>query len=117
VGDVDRRPFWLGLSGGVIGILVTFWNFLPLIPLVQSDTNAGTVISGFYLFSLIFPIIGMVSGVTGKNKNAGILMICCGVIELFLLFFSVGILTGIFFIIGGFILYRNANEKAKTEEY
>lgn len=106
--EVSRYPFWLGLSGGIISIFVRIWAYLPLRSAPWMNADAGTIILGFYVFSLIFPVVGMICGMTGRTRKAGIVMMCCGGIEVFLELFSVGIVAGIFFLAGGFIIYRTA---------
>ena len=106
--DVSRFPFWLGVSGGVIGILVLIWAYVPLLSEPWMPSDALTIISAFYVFFLIFPVVGMICGMTGRTRKAGIVMMCCGGIELFLDLFSVGIVAGVFFLEGGFIIYRTA---------
>jgi tetratricopeptide (TPR) repeat protein len=109
--DIDRRPFWLGIFGGIIGILVGLVGlfFVALVSYSRSHDTAtifGLPLYAMTLATFIFTITGMVSGIFGNTKKWGILMACCGIIILFTTYF-VGILATIFFVIGGIILYKN----------
>jgi tetratricopeptide (TPR) repeat protein len=105
--DVDRRPFWLGLFGGIIGILVSLLGFVLTGLSALTNSSATMILLGLTIVTIIFSLIGMVSGISGKSKKSGILMIFCGIIILFTTYI-VGILASIFFIVGGFIIYKNA---------
>jgi hypothetical protein len=110
--DVDRRPFWLGILGGILGFFAAFALLAIYLisavfsPLTGSDLDS-TIILGQMLIVIIFSIFGLISGIAGESKISGILMIVSGIIVLIASSF-LGILTTILFVVGGYILYKNA---------
>ena len=114
--DSNRPPFWLGLCGGAVGIYVCIREYVSISTNAWMNTDTGHLILGFYLVSLVIPVAGMICGVTGKTRKAGIVMAGCGILESFLNLFSVGILAGIFFIAGGFILYQEVKTDARDQQ-
>ncbi len=107
--DIDRRPFWLGLFGGIIGIFVAFLGFVlaGFASLGSGGEEAAAVLLVLTLITVIFSLIGMICGITGKSKMSGIFMIFSGIIILLVTIF-VGFIASLFFIAGGYILYKNA---------
>jgi tetratricopeptide (TPR) repeat protein len=105
---IDRRPFWLGLFGGVIGILMSLVGFLLDAIYALIGRNPGSA-AWLTTASLVFSIAGMICGMTGRTRNAALLMIICGIVVL-VATQGWGILVTIFFVVGGYILYEN--EKA-----
>jgi len=116
--ELDKRPFWLGIFGFAIGFLVSLIGFMltvlsSLVTVIGHDKSTGfnstIILFGLTIATVIFSIIGMISGIYGHNKRWGILMAFCGIIVLFTTYF-VGILATIFFAIGGIILYNNSEK-------
>jgi tetratricopeptide (TPR) repeat protein len=110
---IDKRPFWLGLIGCTIGILVACVGFLltlllgmfTILGLGKGETATGILFLAV-LVTFILSIVGLIAGIYGNNKKWGIVMVICGVAIFFTTYF-VGILASICFVIGGVILIEN----------
>ncbi len=107
IAKLDRRPFWLGLFGGAVGILVGLLGFaLTGLSLFGKSKETTALLAVLTFLVILFSLIGMISGLIGHSKRSGILMILSGIIVLLCSYF-VGFLASIFFVVGGFIQYRN----------
>ena len=104
----DKRPFWFGLIGGILGIFGGLFAMAlgSFNEIVMGSTD--TELMGLGFAAIIFSIVGIVGGVLGNHKLGGIMMIIAGVMVLILISYF-GVLTAILFVIGGIIQYKRTD--------
>lgn len=108
------KDFWLGLIGGVFGILGAIAAFV-----IGATGEALTGSSeGLYAqggVALIFSIVGIVApAILDTKKWTGVLMIVSGIIVLIAIGLF-GVLTVILFIIGGAVALKNRESENRRQ--
>lgn len=109
------KAFWLGVIGGIFGILGAL--FAIFIGGVGAELGAEGAESLYAQggAALLFSVIGMAAGaMSGRRKLRSIAMIVSGVAVLIAISFF-GVLTLIFFVIGGILIWRSGDVSASQE--
>jgi len=108
------KSFWLGIVGGIIGILIAI--IVILLGSVVSAFGYGDVAGVVYLCGgviLALSVIGMVAGMYPENWISGVVFIMCGVGMLIMAGLA-GVLTCVLFVIAGALILMAHNEQKKT---
>ncbi len=97
-----HKSFWLGLIGGIFGISASI-GVIFLGGLEEAFGAGAGELYGLGFAAMIFSVIGMVGGILEKNKAiGGTLMVASGIVVLICISLY-GVLTFVFFLIGGVI--------------
>jgi len=108
------KSFWLGIAGGVIGILLAI--LVILLGSVVSAFGRGDIAGLVYISGgiiLALSLMGMVAGMYPQNWVSGVVFIVCGVGMLIMAGLA-GLLTCVLFIIAGALILMAHNERKKT---
>lgn len=110
----SRKAFWLGLIGGIIGVIIAI-GFAALGSLADAFGVASGSIYVIALLILIFSIMGMAGCFLESHKLVGgVLMMVAG-IAMFIFVVWLGALTAILFGIGGLLMISDWVKEDKTQ--
>jgi hypothetical protein len=105
----SRKAFWLGLIGGIIGIIVALGvGFIGSLGEAFGETDQGLYILAFLAF--VFSIMGMIGCFLESHRLAGgITMIIAG-IGILVSTSMFGALSAILFVIGGILMISDSRK-------
>ncbi len=126
------RSFWLGIIGGIFGILAgigvaliagvlgDFSGALHTVIVRVSEAYNSTGSSGFHTIvvvpnvsalyasaagAIVFSIVGIVGGILEKNRILGGALMIIGALGVLFSVGILGILSFILFVVGGFLIF------------
>jgi hypothetical protein len=105
------KAFWLGIIGGIFGILGAV-----LAILIQSLSEAFGATTGTSLYynaaaAIIFSIVGIAGGVLETRKILGAAIMIIGALGVVISISAFGILTLILFLVGGVLILMQKIEQ------
>jgi hypothetical protein len=99
------KAFWLGIMGGILGILVAMGVYLIAFNYVSSYyTNAAA--------AFVFSIVGIAGGILEGRKILGAVLMFIGAIGIILSLGFYGILTFILFLVGAIVILMQKKQVA-----
>lgn len=106
------KAFWLGIIGGIFGILGAIAAIM-----IQSLSEAFNATSGTNLYynaaaAIIFSIVGIVGGVLETRKMLGAALMIIGALGVVISISAFGILTFVLFLVGGILILMQKKEQA-----
>jgi hypothetical protein len=107
------RAVWLGIIGGIFGILGAV--LLIIIQSISESFNAATGGAPIYYNAagaIIFSIVGIAGGVLETRKILGAALMIIGALGVFISISVFGILTFVLFLVGGILILRQKKEQA-----
>jgi hypothetical protein len=111
-GEYMGKAFWLGIIGGIFGILGAV-----LAILIQSISESFNATSGTNLYynaaaAIIFSIVGIAGGVLETRKILGAALMIIGALGVVISISAFGILTFVLFLVGGILILMQKKEQA-----
>jgi len=105
------KAFWLGIIGGIFGILGAVVTIM-----IQSLSDTFNATSGASLYynaagALIFSIVGIAGGVLETRKILGAALMIIGAFGVLVSISLFGVLTFILFLVGGVIIFIQKKEQ------
>jgi hypothetical protein len=106
------KAFWLGIIGGIFGILGAV-----LAIMIQSLSETFNATSGTNLYynaaaAIIFSIVGIAGGVLETRKILGAALMIIGALGVVISIGAFGILTFVLFLVGGILILMQKKEQA-----
>lgn len=104
-----RASFWLGILGGIFGILGA--TVAILLGSIGSAFSSATMSSLYYnaVGAIVFSILGMFGGIPLKKTRINAVIMIIAAIGVFVSEFILGILPAVFFVIGAVLLLTGAD--------
>lgn len=106
----SRKAFWLGLIGGIIGILAgLFAGFVASVGEAFVGDSYGLYTNA--ISAIGFSIMGMVGGFLETWKKAGGIMLILAAIGIFVSVSMFGLLSAILFFVGGALMLSDVRKE------
>jgi hypothetical protein len=105
------KAFWLGIIGGIFGILGAVLAIM--IESLSEAFNATSATSLYYnaAGAIIFSIVGIAGGVLETRKILGAALMIIGALGVVISISAFGILTFVLFLVGGILILMKKKEQ------
>lgn len=104
------KAFWLGIIGGILGILIAMGAYLIAFNGTESlYANAA--------LAFIFSMVGIAGGILEKRRTLGAALMIIGAVGFLLSTSFYGILVFVLFLVGGIVILMQKREQATQTTY